>query len=197
MLFRSIIAPQLGTLRELARWSGYPGLRAILEDPRVRHLSGDGRRYLAGTPERFDIIQADALRPHSAYAGNLYSDAYFSLLRSRLAPGGLAVSWAPTARIVRTFVSVFPHVAQHGDVVLGSTEPIVIDVESFLRRLRDPHVTDYYTAAGVNIAELLAPYTAGWRLYGPTDRRDVADVNTDLHPRDEFNIAPLLPMPFF
>jgi spermidine synthase len=191
-----IIAPQLTTLRELAAWQGYPGLAAIFRDPRIVHVQGDGRRFLSRSRQRFDIIQADALRPHSAYAGNLYSDAYFRLLRDRLAPGGLAVSWAPTPRILRTFLSVFPHVALHSQVVMGSDAPIAIDPTTIATRLSDRQVTDYYTAAGINIGELLAPYLTGWSLVGPSDARPGDDVNTDLHPRDEFDIPPLLELPF-
>ncbi len=183
-----IIAPQLGTLRELAKWQGYPGLQRILQDPRIAHVSGDGRRFLARSTERFDIIQADALRPHSAFAGNLYSDAYFRLLRDRLAPGGLAVSWAPTARILRTFTTVFPYVALQGQVVMGSDTPIAVDAGALRARLADRQVRDYYSAAGINIEDLLAPYAAGWQFFGPDTARPVGDINTDLYPRDEFEL---------
>ena len=46
----------------------------------------------------YDIIEADALRPTSAFAGNLYSVEYFALLRDHLEPGGYAVTWAATER---------------------------------------------------------------------------------------------------
>lgn len=191
-----IIAPQLDTLRELEQWQGYPGLQRILHDPRITHVAGDGRRFLARSTERFDIIQADALRPHSAFAGNLYSNAYFRLLRSRLAPGGMAVSWAPTDRILRTFLSVFPYVALHGQVVIGSDAPIGVDAAAMQARLADRRVRDYYTAAGINIQDLLEPYLSGWRLFGPDDARPATDLNTDLYPRDEFELPALLRVPF-
>lgn len=190
-----IIAPQITTLRRLSAWQGYPGLSAILADPRIVHVDGDGRRHLRRSRERYDIIQADALRPHSAYAGNLYSDAYFRLLRDRLTPGGLAVSWAPTERIRRTFLASFPFVARHGEIVMGSDRPIAIDAEGIRRRLADRRVTDHFGAAGVNIEELLAPYLAGWHMVGPDDPRELVDLNTDLHPRDEFDLPPLVRLP--
>ncbi|MEQ1908519.1 MAG: fused MFS/spermidine synthase [Vicinamibacterales bacterium] len=191
-----IIAPQLRTLQALYTWGAYPGLGALLQDPRIRHVNGDGRRFLSSQQTRYDIVQADALRPHSAYAGNLYSDAYFSLLRSRLAARGLAVSWAPTERVVRTFASVFPYVAQHGDIVIGSNDPLVFDGEVLAQRLSDPQVDAYYGAAGLNIRELLAPYARGWRIIGPSEPRTTGDINTDLHPRDEFEIPGLWPPSF-
>jgi spermidine synthase len=191
-----IIAPQLATLHALDAWQGYPGLSSILRDPRIAHVEGDGRRFLSRTRDRYDIIQADALRPYSAYSGNLYSDTYFRLLRDRLAPGGLAVTWAPTDRILRTVVSVFPHAAVHGQVVIGSNQPITIDPAAIRQRLAHRKVADYYTAAGVNIAELLAPYLAGWQTFAPSGVRPAGDINTDLYPRDEFDIPAIVSLPF-
>lgn len=192
-----IIAPQLATLRELAAWQGYPGLTTLLTDPRIQHVSGDGRLYLERTSERFDIIEADALRPRSAYAGNLYSAAYFSLLRQRLNPGGLAVTWVPTPRVLRTFLTVFPYVWHHGDVAMGSDAPIVIDAAAVARRLDATGVGDRYVAAGVHIRELLEPYMlGGGQSYDPSDDRSFSDLNTDLHPRDEFDVPPLIELPF-
>lgn len=192
-----IIAPQLATLRALAAWQNYPGLEGILKDPRIEHVNGDGRRYLSRSHEQFDIIQADALRPHSAYAGNLYSDAYFRLLRDRLAQDGLAVSWAPTERIVRTFRAVFPHVARHGDIVLGSLTPIDLNADLIAGRFAERRVRDYYALAGVDIAALLAPYLNGWEVFDSATADPAGgDINTDLAPRDEFNIPPVLDLPF-
>jgi hypothetical protein len=156
----------------------------------------DGRRYLSRGDGRYDIIQADALRPRSAYAGNLYSESYFRLLRDRLAPGGLAVTWAPTERIVRTFLRVFPYVALHDQIAIGSADPMSIDGAAMLERVRQRRVADYYSAAGIDIGTLLAPYASGWRMVGPLDPRPEGDINTDLHPRDEFDIPVLIDLPF-
>lgn len=137
---------------------------------------------------RFDIIEADALYPTAAYAGNLYSDAYFELLRGHLKPGGLAVSWSPTERVARTFVKVFPHAWRLGQVVLGSNDPIEFDRDAIMQRLTDSD--SYYRWAGVDVVRLLRPYIYGpWRRYGPNhDRAALTDVNTDLFPKDEFSV---------
>ena len=91
------LAPALADHRVSGRASEFSTTRASSTS------SGDGRLYLRRAGRKYDIIEADALRPTSAYSGNLYSDAYFRLLRDHLNPGGLAVTWAPTARVVRTF----------------------------------------------------------------------------------------------
>jgi len=142
----------------------------------------------------FDIIEADALRPGSANVGNLYSDRYFAMIRDRLRPGGLAVTWAPTSRVERTFVAVFPYVASYGDFLLGSPDPIVIDREKIRARLSDPAVQAYYDNSGVDIGSLLGPYIdQAPKMFDPSfDRSTIVDINTDLFPRDEFNIPPPL-----
>jgi spermidine synthase len=185
-----IIRPQLDTLnRLLERWH-YPGLVAILTDRRIDHIYGDGRLHVMHAPHPYDIIEADALRPTSAYSGLLYSDAYFALIRDRLTPGGLAVTWSPTARVHDTFVSVFPHVLSYGDIVLGSNQPIAFDAEAVRRRLEDPRVRVYYGRAVVDIVQLLKPYLdRAPRTFGPDDDRShLADINTDLFPKDEFSV---------
>lgn len=62
----------------------------------MKYVFTDGRTYIGANTKKYDIIEADALRPTSAFAGNLYSYEYFRLLKSRLKPGGLAVTWAPS-----------------------------------------------------------------------------------------------------
>jgi spermidine synthase len=185
-----IIRPQLETLtRLLERWR-YPGLLAVLSDPRIEHVYGDGRLHVKQARREYDIIEADALRPTSAYAGLLYSDTYFELIRDRLKPGGLAVTWSPTVRVHNTFVAVFPHVLSYGDIVLGSNEPIAFDAAAIRRRLADPRVQAHYNSAVVDIVPLLRPYLDREpRVFGPAhDRSDLVDINTDLFPKDEFSV---------
>jgi spermidine synthase len=79
-----IIGAQIQTLRALAGRDVYAGLRGLLNDPRIEHVTGDGRAFLLRSMQKFDVIEADALRPTSAYSGNLYSEAYFLLVRIRL-----------------------------------------------------------------------------------------------------------------
>ena len=184
-----IVRPQLATLERLHREQPYPGLGAILGDPRIEQVYGDGRLYLMRSTRRFDLIEADPLWPTSAYAGNLYSHGYFTLLRDRLKPNGIAVSWAPTGRVRNTFINVFPYALDYGDIVIGSREPIAFDADAIRARLTDA-VRARYAESGVDIATLLAPYLDRQpRLHTPADDRSHrGDVNTDLFPKDEFGL---------
>jgi predicted membrane-bound spermidine synthase len=185
-----IIRPQLGTLRELSAVHPYRGLQGLLSDPRVEHIAGDGRIHLMHSAPKFDIIEADALRPSSAYSGNLYSDEYFRLVRDRLRPKGLAATWAPTQRVHNGFIRVFPYVVSLPGILLGSSDPIEIDRAAITRRLADPRVREHYERAGINVDQLVADYLATPTLYGPDfDRGTLEDVNTDLFPKDEYELG--------
>jgi spermidine synthase len=187
-----IVRPQLATLRAWAGRSGYGGLAGLLGDGRVRHVNGDGRAFLAASSDRFDVIEADALRPTSAFSGMLYSEEYFELVKSRLKRGGLAITWAPTRRIHDGFVKVFPYVAGFPGLLIGSVDHFDLDRDLVLARAAIPEVRAHFERAQVDIAGLLGGYfrTEPMRLGPDGDRTDLGDVNADLFPRDEFDLAP-------
>jgi len=187
-----IIEPEIETLSRLDQSIRYPGLSELLGDRRVQHWFTDGRAFLKKERRRYDIVEADALRPSSAYAGNLYSVEYFALLRDALEPGGLAVSWAPTARVVDTFVSVFPHVLLFGDVVMGSATPIAYDAVAVQSRLNESFSRDYFYGGGVDLDALLGDMVrrGPTQVYRPDfDRTQLVDLNRDLFPKDEFGVS--------
>ena len=102
----------LPRLLERIRGEPLPNLNALLGDPRMRIIMADGRNALMRSERRYDVIEADALRPHSAYSGNLYSLEFFQAAGRRLKSGGLMCTWAPTRRTRRTFTQAFPYVLQ-------------------------------------------------------------------------------------
>ncbi len=186
-----IVAPQIDGLRQVRMRHSYGGLIGLFEDPRIQYVAGDGRIFLMHSPAKFDIIEADALRPSSAYSGNLYSEEYFRLMRSRLKPQGLAATWLPTARVHNAFVRVFPYVVSVPGILVGSSEPITLDREQILQRLADPRVDDHYTRAGINVRELMSSYLVNPARYTPDFNRAVlTDFNTDLFPKDEYDLSP-------
>ena len=123
-----IASNQARVLAAYAAKAGDTAITGILNDRRLRLIFRDGRYAIRNRNVYYDVIEADALRPNSAYPGNRYSKEYFELIRSRLKPNGLAVTWCPTGRVLNTFRSVFPYVA-YGDklVLIGSNQPIILD----------------------------------------------------------------------
>ena len=182
-----IVGSQLATLATFAARQPDGGLRGLLNDRRIEHVPADGRLTLMRSDARFDIIEADALRPTSAYSGNLFSDGYFALMRRRLRPHGLAVTWSPTVRVHNAFVRVFPHVVAFPEILIGSNEPIAFDRELVFARLRDPRVRAHFARAGIDAEELVAAHLVELARYTPAfNRGTLTDINTDLFPRDEF-----------
>jgi predicted membrane-bound spermidine synthase len=185
-----IIRGELETLTGLRMRFRYGGLADILGDRRVEQVFGDGRIHLR-RGGLYDIIEADALRPSSAYSGTLYSDTYFALLRDHLAPNGLAATWAPTQRVYNTFIRAFPYVIGMPGILIGSNDPVQIDRAAIEARLADAATREYFDRAGIDISRLLATYLDAPTIYTPTyPRQQLADVNTDLFPKDEFDLSP-------
>src|SRR4029079_17524663 len=123
-----ISGPQPKLLRRLADQAEIPELRQFLDDPRLRIRTADGRNGLLQGTERYDLIEADALWPDTAYAGNLYSLEFFTMCGDRLKPGGMVCSWGPTPRVYEAFIGAFPYVAGPPDrhFLVGSRQPITI-----------------------------------------------------------------------
>ncbi len=104
-----------GEKRLIARLGerGSPTSRRLVEDPRVSLIDGDGRRFLLAGGEPYDVIVVDAVRPNTAYAGNLYSIEFYEMVKSRLAPGGLFVQWVPTGRVLNSVMRGLPSRLDH------------------------------------------------------------------------------------
>jgi spermidine synthase len=184
-----IVKPQEATLRLLQDRRPYGGLESLLNDSRFQFVFTDGRSYIGSRTKTYDVIEADALRPNSAFAGNLYSYEYFLLLKSRLKPGGLAVTWAPTIRVIETFLRVFPHAYTFDGVLIGSADPIPYDPEVIRRRLEHPFTRAYYAKAGIDAKALVLPLLSRRLKDVEINRSHFAmyDINTDLHPKDEYS----------
>jgi spermidine synthase len=90
----------------------------LYEDKRAKVLVEDGRNYLLGREETYDLIIADLFLPWKAGVGNLYTLEHFKNVRSRLKRDGLFVQWLAMYQlsedefytIVRTVLEVFHQV---------------------------------------------------------------------------------------
>jgi len=90
----------------------------LFYDKRATIVAEDGRNYLAGTNERFDVIIADLFVPWKAGTGSLFTFENFQSISNRLRPGGLFMQWLPAyqlsksefSMIARAMQTVFPQV---------------------------------------------------------------------------------------
>jgi spermidine synthase len=163
-------------------------LPRMFQDPRVRVRIGDGRHVLLTDAEQYDVILAEAIVPKAAHSGALFSQEFFRQVRSRLKPGGLAVEWAATDRVVATFRSVFPYGVRVGDALIGSDRPFPFSLDEVAARLRSPATRRHLAEGGwdpeVLIAWLSSRPVESWSPASPPPASD--DLNTDLFPKDEY-----------
>ncbi|MFI5355046.1 MAG: hypothetical protein ACHQX0_05500 [Desulfobaccales bacterium] len=173
------------------------GAAAWTRDPKVRLALQDARRFLAHTPERYDVILMALPEPRSAQLNRFYSREFFRLSAGKLAPGGIfnfSLTGSETslhpwraaylAMAYHTLGQVFPEVlALPGERVrfFAAAAPGVLtaDPERLAARLRArrlplQYVQDYY------LREELAPAKVAY-LKGVLDRQPL-EINTDLTP---------------
>lgn len=177
---------------------------AVWHDPRFRLIIEDARSYLAYTKQQYDIISTDCTDLRYKTNANLYTTDYFGLCRRRLRPNGMVVVWMPLGGLdddafrmaLRTFRNVFPHATlwyltnypTHYALLVGSVEPLRIDVARALERLREPDVGRDLAEIGLSEpAKIFTSLLLDEQAYAAF----VGDgpINSDHHPYLEF-LAP-------
>ncbi len=170
----------------------------VARDPRVRLHANDGRNHLLLHPGPWDVITCDPVHPLYGSAA-LYSLDFFSLARSRLAPGGIFCQYLPLHRMpddafrraIATFQSAFPEswvlFGLGHAMLLGSDRPIELDWQRWQVALDHHKLRDDLGASALatpaQIAALFQLDPEGCRAVGG------AEPSTDLHPHLEF-LAP-------
>jgi len=104
----------------------------LFYERRTEVIPEDGRNYLAGSREQFDVIVADLFVPWKAGTGSLYTMEHYRTVFNHLKDGGLFMQWLPAyqisasefAMIARTMLEVFPQVTLwRGD--FSARKPII------------------------------------------------------------------------
>jgi len=161
-----------------------------LADPRLELVWQDGRNYLRTTRRRFDVITADPIHPWAQGAAYLYTTEYYALVAEHLEPGGIACQWLPMAElsaddlrsVVGSFLQNFEYATlwqATGDLLLiGSDEPIEVDLDRLVERMRAPRVARQLARAGLadplSLLTELASDRAGMERFAAD-----ATINTD------------------
>jgi spermidine synthase len=120
----------------------------VIDDPRVRMMSGDGRHFLQKTSNKYDLISCDPTHPVLG-SGNLYTEDYFELCKQHLNEGGMVSQYLPLHKlrledflgIIKSFHSVFPNatvwLGQYHAILLGSTHPLKIDFRKWQKNVTE------------------------------------------------------------
>ncbi len=182
-----IASSQPRLLARVAKRPKMDRLDQFLSDPRVTVVEDDGRRRLTADGRLYDIIVADAIDPDHSMITYLYSLEYYSLVRDRLKPGGLVCVLAKTPRILEAVQRAFRYtVFFREDLLLASPDPIVLDKNLWMSRLRSKHVVDYIGKARMRELAAFVEQAHYPVAAAPGSPRE---VNRDLDPRDEFGRA--------
>lgn len=150
----------------------FEGNMSVARDSRVEIRVRDGRHLLLSNDERYDLITLEPPPPSASCVANLYSRDFYELASDRLKPNGLIAQWWPLATqnnedsqsLVRSFLDAFPHAClwtteMHETLLIGSKEPIRLNVERIESRFQTPEVEKALRSVGVlSLTELLATY---------------------------------------
>ena len=171
----------------------------VLNDPRLHIIIEDARNYLLRTDKHYDVITADATHPMNSCSWALFTREFYELNKAHLKPGGIMIQWLPLhdlslrdyKRIVRTFMSVFPHTSvwQVGGsnsthtLLLGTPEQLQLDLQAIDAKLGGREISPFLGKAAKLPTYFLMDERAV-KLY--TDEvRLVTDDNAYFMPKDE------------
>ncbi len=172
--------------------------RRALESERVRLHPTDGRRFLTGTGETWDLIFTDAPDPATAAQNRFFTIEFFQLARSRLTPGGVFVTrisssatflGRETASLIRTVQTTLQEVFLQTKVLPGGeTFFLASDAKGIL--LDDPErLGDRYDERGVPDPKFTRHhfqvlFQAGLveDLKSQIEKKGQAQINTDTRP---------------
>lgn len=166
--------------------TNYKKLKTFLNDDRYKHINEDGRTSILKNDIYYDIIEADPLRPHTSYSGNIFSVEFFTLCSNKLKNEGIMCTWSPTPRVMKSFCSVFPYVYSFvgNRVLIGSKQPLNLDQGILIQRIKDNEVYDYL---GTQLAErLITSLQDMKKVQEITNISQEKYLNRDLFPRDEY-----------
>jgi len=139
-----------------------PYNRHVLDRPNTNVIFDDGRNYLKTTRKKYDVITEDPLDPFFMGSGYLYDLEHFQNAKAALNPGGIMCQYLPLYQvgveeariIVKTFAEVFPYVTgwfAFSDLVLiGSEEPLRIDLANLRERLQNPEIRQDLLEVGID-----------------------------------------------
>ena len=177
------------------------GGRDVLEDPRVRIRIEDGRNFVLGSPEKYDVIHVGGFHPvlTSGSAG-FYAVEFYQDCQRLLTPDGVFSQWLPIHQIpqedfktiLRSFRAGFPHTSiwhKHSSdycTLMGSLKPLRIDFQDFERRTRQPAVLAHLARSNVyEVWDLLDAFCLG---EDAIDRAvGAGPLQTDRHPYIEYH----------
>jgi hypothetical protein len=164
-----------------------------LHDPRVHAMVQDGRFFLQASPRQYDIISGEPPPPKVGGSVNLYTEEFFSLLRSRLKDGGIATFWLPINQlkveeakaILRAFHNAFPNSSLWAS---ADEQWIMMGIKGESRAIKEEEIgrlwSDPITNADLNRIGIEVPQQLGALFL--MDGEGIDRVTRDIAPLTDF-----------
>jgi spermidine synthase len=167
-----------------------------LRDLRVHAVVQDGRFFLQACPRQYDIISGEPPPPKMAGSVNLYTQEFFSVLKSSLKEGGIATFWLPINQlkvdeakgILRAFHNVFSNASVWAS---ADQEWIMMGVNGPGRRVEEKQIRQLWSNSnsgadlrriGIEVPQQMAALFVMDGAEIDLITRDIAPL-TDLYPK--------------
>jgi predicted membrane-bound spermidine synthase len=172
------------------------------KNPKIHLVRGDAYRVLLREEGRFDVIASEPSNPWVNGVEMLYSEEFLRAAKEKLAPGGVFCQWfhlyetdpATVGLVLRTYASVFPHVAVWFSIgtdvlLLGIDDPdSALDMQRLAQRATQPDFQSGFGRAGIaGLAALLAHEIWPQGVLAALDMK--GPIHTLLHPRLSYDAA--------
>jgi spermidine synthase len=187
-------------VREANRWFAEQN-GSVLAEPDLRLFIDDGRNYVLGTQQKYDIVQAGIIHP-AVSSGNaaFYTVDFYEESKRVLKPGGIMCQWLPLhmlphedfKMLIRSFQAVYPHTAiwykntSQYCTLVGTEEPLSLDFQDVERRVNEPALRRHLDQINlVDVYDFLDTFTcADERVASAIGR---GPTHSDDHPYVEFH----------
>jgi len=177
------------------------------ENPKVHKIAADGRNYLLGTRDSFDVITLEPPPPHDAGVVNLYTEEFYALAKQRMRKGAVLAQWVPLdigrgvlpKMILKAMLAQFKHVSlwlpdRMEGVAIASDEPLQIDRDILAKRMSASAVANDLAAIGLRSPEdLLATFVAADETLAAY-LNDTPSLTDDRPQIEYFNLYPVQPI---
>jgi spermidine synthase len=154
---------------EAAAW--FEGINdGALRNPRFRLFPLDAREFLLLRPNRYDVIVSEPTNVWIPGVAALFTKDFYTVVRSRLEPGGLFAQWLQlyssdpriVASVVRSLAEVFPFVSawivSDADLILlAGRERPTFEPRAFGERVRQVRAGSGYSSPNGMVALLDDP----------------------------------------
>ena len=126
----------------------------VLANPKVKTHIEDGRTFVLGTEQTYDVILLEPPEIFTAGVVNIYTKEFYQDAASKLAPDGLLVQWLMVGQLpledeamfFRALSDAFPYVTAwqqltNGPILLvGHKRPFEVDFAKVLEKMKRPNV---------------------------------------------------------